>query len=85
MSTRIQNGTAEAHGKTWPLYERNGFRVETSVVVDSPESAEALKAQLEAVLSQYEGAVGCYSILILEMSPEDQAEKEELDRRALAA
>lgn len=82
-----QNGTTTAHGKTWPNYEREAFQVEVSGVVDaeSMESAEALRAELDQVLSRYGVDVRVEPVLVIYMKPEDREEKEELDRRALAA
>lgn len=87
MSKLTRNGTTEAHGRTWPMYEHEAFSVEVlgNIEASSVESAEDIRTELEAVLSKYGVTVRVYPVLVLGMSPEDQAEKEELDRQALAA
>lgn len=82
---RVQNGTTTAHGRTWPLYERSAFTVEVAGSIDAGdiESAEALKVRLLEALEPLGVEVNVSPILVLEMSPEDQAEKNALDEVAL--
>jgi RecJ-like exonuclease len=82
-----RNGTTTAHGRIWPLYEREAFNVTLNGSIDRAdvESAEALKAELDAVLRQYGVEVTVEPVLVLFMSPEDQAEKNALDELALKA
>lgn len=82
---RIPVGTSHAHGRTWPLYERDAFSVEVVGQVDANDikSAESLAAELRAVLDRYGVTVRVYPVKVMEMSPEDKAEKEELDAQAV--
>lgn len=75
--------TTTAHGKTWSLVERPAFKVEVLGTVP-PESAEALKAELLAISERYGIVTKVRLTTVLGLSPEDQAEFEELDRLAMA-
>lgn len=85
MSTRVQNGTTEAHGRTWPLYQREAFSVEVVGSIDAGdfESAELLQRELHDLLNRYGVKVRVTPVLVLEMSPEDQAEKNALDEQSI--
>lgn len=78
-------GTTTAHGRTWPMYEREAFQVEVggSVSQDTVESAEALASELRTVLDKYGLSVEVVPVKVLFMSPEDQAEKNALDEAAI--
>lgn len=77
----IQNGTTTAHGKTWPMYERRAYGLKVSGSIDAASRTEAmvLQAQLNALLKPYGMTVELYPVVVLGMSPEDQAEKNRLD------
>lgn len=87
MSTRVQNGTTEAHGRTWPLYQREAFSVEVVGSIDASDfdSAELLQRELHVLLNHYGVEVRVTPVLVLEMLPEDLAEKHVLDEQAIAA
>lgn len=84
MSTRVQNGTTIAHGHEWPLYERPTFAVDVTGYIDAADlpDAEILAAALRAVLDRYGVKVRVYPVMVHFMSPEDKAEKNELDEQA---
>lgn len=81
MKSMIQNGTTQAHGRTWPMYERQAYGVKVcgSINLASLPDAETLQMQLGALLNPYGMTVELYPVLVLEMTPEDQAEKNALD------
>lgn len=83
---RKQIGTDISYGKTWPLYERTGYHVDIvgCISADSVESAESVKKQLEEILKPYEVEVKVEPVTIVEMLPEDQAEKDRLSDFYLA-
>lgn len=80
----VQNGITSAHNKTWPLYQRQVFSVEVLGSIDASdfESAELLQRELHDLVSRYGLKVTVTPVLVLEMSPEDQAEKHSLDDKA---
>jgi hypothetical protein len=84
MSERIQTGTLQAHGRTWPLYQRAAFQVEVIGTVDaaSGDDAEALAGALRDVLDKHGVEVRVKPVSVSEMSAEDQAEKNALDEAA---
>lgn len=79
-----QNGTTEAHGRIWSMYEREAFSVEALGCIsrDTVESADQLASELRAVLDKYGVEVRVEPVTVLFMSPDDQAEKEALDAKA---
>lgn len=81
----IQNGTITAHGKTWPLYEHTAFSVEVngSIPVESADSLEAMRDELDSVLNKYGVEAQIRMVQVLSLSPDDQAEKEALDAQAV--
>lgn len=85
MPKRTENGSIAAHGKVWPLYERSVYQVEVSGSIDADTltDAKTLKQQLESVLSPHGLTVILKPLAILEMSPEDEAEKHALDEAAI--
>jgi hypothetical protein len=82
----IQNGTRQAYGRVWPVYERPAYDIEIVGAVDaeSVESAEHLENELREVLDKYGLTVKVQRVLVQELSPEDQAEKNALDQIAIA-
>lgn len=80
-------GTIQAHGRTWPTYERPAFSVDVVGQIDAKEveSAEQVAVELRAALDRYGVTVRVYPVNVLSMSPEDQAEKTALDEKAIAA
>lgn len=84
---RVQNGTISAHGRTWPTWSRDAYWVVITGEIDAglAESAESLKAELEKLVEPHGLRVRVSSAQVSEMAPEDLAEKNELDRQAMAA
>lgn len=76
-----QNGSIQAHGRTWPMYEREGYGTEISGTVP-PGSVEAYRTELLALCARYGITPKVQPIMVLEMKPEDQAEKNRLDAEA---
>ena len=86
MTELVQNGTCTAHGRTWPMYERQAFSVDVVGTIDAQdaESAEQIASELRAVLDKYDVTVKVEPVSVFEMTPEDQAEKNALSEAALA-
>jgi len=83
-------GTTQAHGRTWPLYEREGFQVEVHGIIDADDehSANAIRDTIRLALEVYQNSdldVRVVPITRLFMSPEDEAERDALDEKAIAA
>lgn len=78
------NGYTTAHGKTWPMWEREAFSVEIEgrIEVDSAKEAEDLKNDLLAALP-LGVKVNIIPVSVVAMSEEDQAEKDALDKAAM--
>lgn len=83
---REQSGTLTAHGKTWPMYSRPVYAVDVSGYVDAEmiESREAFEQQLTEILAPFGLTVKVTLNDLHEMSPEDQTEKDALDKMAYA-
>jgi hypothetical protein len=67
---------ATAHGKSWPLEEREAFRVEILGTV-LPESAASLKTELLAIENRYGLASRVYPVTVVKLK--DRAEKEAME------
>jgi hypothetical protein len=82
-----RNGETRAHNRTWPMYHRDAYNVEVvgSIEAHSAESAEQLRSELEEVLGRHGVTVRVYPVGVFFMSPADQAEKNALDEKAIAA
>lgn len=78
-------GTTAAHGRTWPMYERSAFQVEVEGQIAGlgRVHAERLLADLQQMLNPYGVTVKLTDVTVVFMSPEDQAEKDELDEKAI--
>jgi hypothetical protein len=81
----IQNGTVTSHNKTWPLYEREAFKVEIVGTIDADLIFEhSLRSLFEMTRLRELGVeVVISKVRNLHLSPEDQAEKNRLDAAAI--
>lgn len=77
-----RNGTMEAYGKTWPLYEYPSYSVEVVgyIPAESADSMEALRDELDEVFNKYGVKAQIRLVQKLRLSPRDQAEHDTLER-----
>lgn len=96
----VQNGTMQAHGRTWPLYERLAYVLSPSGYLDFGLAGEwrseqerekrerAIRLSLERYINKLLEPFGCKVTIeprmLVEMSPEDRAEANALDEAAIS-
>lgn len=74
-------GYITAHGRTWPTYSRRVYAVHLAGAVDE-DAIEAVRQKLESAVAGSGLTVRITPVMESYLSPEDRAEKQELDRRA---
>lgn len=76
-------GSISAHGKTWPTYSREVVTIDVVGFGDASQNIEGLGPMIGSILRPYGYDVNFNRATLIEMSPEDQAEKNALDEKAV--